>query len=291
MSSLQNKFISETYTGLLHSDGALSASETRIIYDGTGQASALSVGLADNGASITGLLNSDTLKVGDLTYPFTTGNTGDIIYQKSATEIDRISKLPSSSLADVTYSSDDIKYIHPSSITLKKSGLVSNVFVPYQGDTNYKIASNMFIRNAGSGVAVGTGSYQISKNNWTDIDLNSVISVHTGENNPIIAILSINITDSDNTFQTTSDQTTTFYATGTTGSGGDNASDYNNLLPILSLFAASGRESFSAGAQFMVPILYGTSNENKRFRITCDKNPTSTDKFWKARIRLIGFLE
>jgi hypothetical protein len=88
MNSLKDFYIDETYTGLLHSSGnPLTNTGLSEIYDGDGNKSALSLGRDGNGASINGPLSISSLSIGNLLFPTTPGTVGDILIQKTATEI------------------------------------------------------------------------------------------------------------------------------------------------------------------------------------------------------------
>lgn len=112
MSSLFNQYISNTYTGVLHAGGtAIPESERVDIFDGEGNKTSLSLGRENNGlnvtgpsnftgnmtvtesltigggATITGQVNTGTLKVGGVNYPSTNGTVGNLLYQATANTI------------------------------------------------------------------------------------------------------------------------------------------------------------------------------------------------------------
>lgn len=93
MSSLTDLYISDSYTGLLHAGGIpLPVSGLITIFDGSGQISALSLGVAGEGAEITGRLTTDNLTVGTLVFPSTPGTVGSLVYQATATTLGFISE-------------------------------------------------------------------------------------------------------------------------------------------------------------------------------------------------------
>jgi hypothetical protein len=88
MSSLTDLYISDSYTGLLHAGGiSLPVTGQITMYDGSGQVSSLSLGIAGQGADITGRLTTDNLTVGTLVYPSTPGSVGSFLYQENSTSL------------------------------------------------------------------------------------------------------------------------------------------------------------------------------------------------------------
>jgi hypothetical protein len=63
MSSFTDKFIADTYDGLLHSDVALVNTSLSPIFDGVGNKSSLSLGTENNGAKITGPFNATSASI------------------------------------------------------------------------------------------------------------------------------------------------------------------------------------------------------------------------------------
>lgn len=138
MSDLQNQYIDDTFDGLLHANGQSLGSGLNLIYDGSGQASALSLGLASEGATISGLLSSSTFKVGSLTYPSEVGTTGSVAYLSDPNTISFTSSLPSTVLAPLSPSpsgryggyydeNDDFVRNHIYNVTINSKGLVTDV--------------------------------------------------------------------------------------------------------------------------------------------------------------------
>lgn len=76
MGSLANKTIASTYDGLVKTstEDAVPASGQQLLQDGTGNSLALSVGRANNGATITG-----SLTAGGLSYPTSDGTAGQVL--------------------------------------------------------------------------------------------------------------------------------------------------------------------------------------------------------------------
>jgi hypothetical protein len=79
MKSLENQFISDTYSSLLHTvrDEGVPTSGVDDIYDGKGNQTALSLGATGNGAVVSG-----SLKAGNVTYPVSESdkNLIDVIF-------------------------------------------------------------------------------------------------------------------------------------------------------------------------------------------------------------------
>ena len=68
--ALTNTNISATYKGVLHANGEpIPDVGLKPVYDGTGVQSALSIGRADQGATVTGFLSSNDLRAGQLKMP------------------------------------------------------------------------------------------------------------------------------------------------------------------------------------------------------------------------------
>ena len=63
MSSFTDKFIADTYEGLLHSDVALVGDSLSPIFDGVGNISSLSLGVENRGAKITGPLEATSASI------------------------------------------------------------------------------------------------------------------------------------------------------------------------------------------------------------------------------------
>jgi hypothetical protein len=80
MSSLSDKYVADTFDGLLHSSGEpLPSTGQADIYDGLGNKSALKLGRDGNGTTLTG-----PVKLGQLEYPTVNGTVGSVIIQDSA---------------------------------------------------------------------------------------------------------------------------------------------------------------------------------------------------------------
>jgi hypothetical protein len=62
MSSFTDNYIADTYTGILHSETSLPTSGRSQIFDGVGNASSFSLGVVNQGATITGTLNASIVE-------------------------------------------------------------------------------------------------------------------------------------------------------------------------------------------------------------------------------------
>lgn len=123
MSSLTDLYISDSYTGLLHAGGIpLPVTGKITIFDGSGQVSALSLGIAGQGADINGRLTTDNLTVGTLVYPASPGAVGSLLYQATSTSLGFITEgdLFPNIITEGTY--DRIK-----SIRVTAQGLVTDI--------------------------------------------------------------------------------------------------------------------------------------------------------------------
>jgi hypothetical protein len=127
MSSLQDLYIADSYDGLLHAGGEpIGATGKSKIYDGSGQETALSLGLDGNGATVSGSLSTSDLKVGELTFPKVGDTVGSVVVQVSPTELGLTDELPSSILADLVPSPEGT-YTGISSLTVNSKGQVTEV--------------------------------------------------------------------------------------------------------------------------------------------------------------------
>jgi len=143
MSSLTDLYISDSYTGLLHAGGIpLPVSGQITMFDGSGQVSALSLGVAGQGIGVTGRLTTDNLTVGTEIYPSTPGSIGQVLWQVSETSLGFTSELPSSILPNLitagTY--DRIK-----SVKVTAQGLVDTV---NQWDDDMSITFTTYFNSA-----------------------------------------------------------------------------------------------------------------------------------------------
>ena len=95
--SLNDQYIADTFTGLLHSDGSLVTTGQSPIFDGNGTQSALSLGKTGNGASVSGVLSVDnatetnSLKVASVTYPINNATVNDLVFANTAEQLAFIS--------------------------------------------------------------------------------------------------------------------------------------------------------------------------------------------------------
>ena len=78
--ALTNTNISATYKGVLHANGEpIPDVGLKSVYDGTGVQSALSVGRTNQGATVSGLLSTNDLKVGQLKLPSLDGSDNQVV--------------------------------------------------------------------------------------------------------------------------------------------------------------------------------------------------------------------
>lgn len=106
MSSFTDKFIADTYEGLLHSDVALVSNSLSPIFDGAGNASSLSLGTTYGGAKITGPLEATSASVElNLSVGGTTTTTTVQTYLVNATTVKTtdLEIVNSFTAANVTY--------------------------------------------------------------------------------------------------------------------------------------------------------------------------------------------
>jgi hypothetical protein len=66
--TLTDQYVSDTYTGILHSEAVLPETGQSTIYDGDGNTSSLKLGRACNGATICGKLTADEIEVDAITF-------------------------------------------------------------------------------------------------------------------------------------------------------------------------------------------------------------------------------
>ena len=172
--TLTNFFISDTYTGLLHSKGApLPDSGQSIIYDGLGVASAISLGQLNSGAgvsingtlTINGHTDADTLHctafdINNISYPAVAGATGNVLYQANA---NTISTAPATTLLPNVISPGD--YDHSTGFTVTTQGLITSVRRPYTNDGTIVSVTKYF---AGEH---SIGNFTLSKDIWTKIPI------------------------------------------------------------------------------------------------------------------------
>ena len=126
--ALTNIKISKSYKGLIHASGSAlpSLAIQQPLYDGSGQVSSLSLGVAGAGASVSGPLSvSGQLSAGAFTYPASPSTNGYVLAQVNSTTIaltsisDILKSASSSYVADGTYN-------NVQNITVK-NGLITSV--------------------------------------------------------------------------------------------------------------------------------------------------------------------
>lgn len=155
MSSLTDKFIAESYTGLLHSNGQpLPASGQETIYDGYGNSSSITLGQTGNGAKITGsLVVTDTLTIGSEIYPSVPGPLGSFLCQTDTNTLGFVSNISTNIVLDDLSPSPAGTYEKISTVTVNSKGQVTNVTVinePVLPSDPATITSTTYIPNASS---------------------------------------------------------------------------------------------------------------------------------------------
>jgi hypothetical protein len=168
MSTLENKFILNTYQGVLHSDGELVTSGASKLYDGLGNASALSLGRDGNGGTINGNLSASSLTVGDLTYPSISGNANDVVMQNENGDLILSDTLPSSILADLNPNPANTYDGGIKSIKVNSKGLTTEV--KSWGSSDYTITATTYKSNAGSPFSIVPVTTE-----WTKVFLTDAI--------------------------------------------------------------------------------------------------------------------
>lgn len=125
MSSLTDLYISDSYTGLIHSGGnPLPITGVITLFDGSGQVSALSLGIAGQGATINGTFTTTALVVGTEHYPSTPGSIGSVLWQSSANTIGFTTELPGSILPSIITAGT---YENIKKIKVTAQGLVDDI--------------------------------------------------------------------------------------------------------------------------------------------------------------------
>lgn len=156
MSSFEGKFVKDTFDGIMHLDGELK-SDLKYIYDGVGNKSAISIGTDGNGAKIHGILT-----IGNIEYPDSGGDVGDIMYKKTSTSVDFKSTLSEENLPTLSPNPKGT-YTSIKSIEVNKNGLVTEVS-EFSGtltvtsttyyETASKISSNFVIGDSWSQITL-----------------------------------------------------------------------------------------------------------------------------------------
>lgn len=261
MSTLTNFFISDTYKGLLHASGVqLPASGKAAIFDGQGQQSALSLGILNQGADISGNLSTDSLNVGTLTYPSTNGTVGAFLYQQTATTIGRLDKITSEYLANVNPGPTQT-YSIITSLTINTQGQVTGITTSEPTVSNHTTVTRTRYRlDADNPVFLN-----VTANNWQPVSINV----------PSTAKAAICFAKIDATFATEGDQIVTVYASST--------NSMSRAYPILFLRTTQGR-NIGVGSQFTIPIT------DDVVYITVDNNGSS-GQAWPVVVTLLGYQE
>jgi hypothetical protein len=124
--TLQGKLISQSYTGILHSDQELPSSGKSQIYDGLGNESSLKVGRSGNGATVSGQLSANSLKIGEQNYPSTSGEVGAIVIQETSNSLGYTTTISTSQLPNLSPNPED-RYNSIDYIDVNSKGLVTKI--------------------------------------------------------------------------------------------------------------------------------------------------------------------
>jgi|GEM_PF-3806608 len=123
--TLTDNNISDTYTGLIHAQGAqLPAAGQVILYDGNGNATSVRLGRSGNGATITGILSAQQFKASGINYPTVDGNENEALITDG--NGNAFFGSLSGSLPDLTPSPANT-YTSLSSLTVDAKGRVTDV--------------------------------------------------------------------------------------------------------------------------------------------------------------------
>jgi hypothetical protein len=164
--TLTNFFISDTYTGLLHAFGSpIPGTGRAAIYDGSGTQTALSLGIINNGATISG-----GLTVGTLAYPAIGVANGAIVVQTSSTSLGLVTSLPGTILDNITAGAGGVTYNNINTITITPEGLVSKV--TELNDVNTITRTTYSPDNTDNSI----GQFTVTANNWVTVLLPSFFS-------------------------------------------------------------------------------------------------------------------
>lgn len=191
--TLQDQQVLDTYQGVLHANGqALPETDTAVIYDGSGQASALSVGLAGSSVAVAGGFScSNQLTAGDIRYTTTDSVSGanfPLVSNGNATAV--FGQMTSNALLDLSPSPagnyGSIQYM-----TVNSKGLVTNVvggpatataWVTFEGkDTAFSyVINNLVVQCTSFGHTLAAGNI-ITIKSAADTGLNGSVIVQSAD--------------------------------------------------------------------------------------------------------------
>lgn len=124
--TLTDQNISNTYTGILHAQGTILPSSGQVlIYDGDGNSSALRLGRAGFGATISGGLSCNVLSASGIQYPITDGTSGQFLQTNGSGRL-TFSSILSTSLPNLSPNPANT-YTGISAISVDSKGRVTNV--------------------------------------------------------------------------------------------------------------------------------------------------------------------
>ncbi len=165
MSSLENMFIADGYISLLHADSHALTTAKTVMYDGAGNASAIALGTAGNGASITGTFVAD-----GVTYPASSeGSTGNFLQLDSNKKLNFISTINSSYLTDLSPSPANTYDGVITGMVVNSKGLVTSVTTA-DLDT-LTVTRTTYRTNASNDFS----SFKFTNSNWKKITLPSAV--------------------------------------------------------------------------------------------------------------------
>ena len=236
-SDLSNQYIDDTFDGLLHLNGdPLPSSGKGKVYDGSGQESALSVGVSGNGVGVSGKLTSTQLTVGSLSYS-ESGLKDSLLYCTSDDQVGTLAKgeLSQSYLTDISDVAGDYSVVEMDSITISSKGIVTEVvasestpddvtriYKTYHLKTPVKLKNNVNVKNSAAG--------------YTIVSIDSIV---TGA---VAAIGYISVYTGD------SDHRITMAVTD------NNSKDPSDWTPILTAVGQGGSGMLLSGNQFITPV-------------------------------------
>lgn len=128
------------------------------MYDGTGNASALKIGRAGQGATFSGTLSTTDLRVNDLRYPVADGSDGQFISTDGSGTLS-FSSILSGTLPDLSPSPANT-YTSISAISVDVKGRVTNVITGAGGGASGSGA--VYVYNSPINLVTKTGNYNAS---------------------------------------------------------------------------------------------------------------------------------
>lgn len=250
MSSLTDLYISDSYTGLLHTGGSpLPVSGQITMFDGSGQVSALSLGIAGQGASINGTFTTTNLVVGTEHYPSTPGAVGSVLWQIDTNNLGFTNQLPGSILPSIITAGT---YENIKSIKVTAQGLVDNIS-EYDDSGGTTISFTTY-----SSSPTSLGSVVFIDDNWYKVTITDGFFSNAKAGIFFLEPIDGQLLGADH-------HTNKFIA----------SPDKSKQYKILTVTCQDGNSTFSGSTQFQCPL--GTENGNKVIYFKRDgTSPTDT---------------